>query len=235
MMALMDSFGDDEGADDSGDESGDQDPVDQTGVDLLDSVDTSGDEDVDADGDAEPLVNEQSFTDGDDEFTGTDAARQFLDMGAGNDAASGGRLSDVIQGGSGADTLSGGGGGDYLYADDANSASASDEDVDFLDGGAGADYLYFGNGDVATGGSGEDIFTLRQDLDGNATITDFDSNADTIVFETDDPEGLSIAAQIFTDTGMIIELSNGATLTLEGAEGQIEESQISFQEVIGLS
>ena len=76
-------------------------------------------------------------------------------------------------GGIGHDSLFGGAGDDIVYGDD-------DADTDYLNGGQGNDQLHMGENDIASGGSGSDVF-YHTTQSGTAEITDFDPNVDRIV------------------------------------------------------
>lgn len=102
------------------------------------------------------------------------------------DVIKGGAGNDRIAGGLGSDFLSGGGGSDQIdhfgHAMETSGAERHDYNwhddgaADVLDGEAGDDTLIFGNGDIATGGSGEDVFWLYSDGQSGADqaeITDF--------------------------------------------------------------
>lgn len=71
-----------------------------------------------------------------------DSAGVDIDAGAGADVITGGSGDDVIDGDAGDDTIAGGTG------------------ADIVDGGAGDDTIYVAEGDSATGGDGDDTFTL---------------------------------------------------------------------------
>lgn len=89
--------------------------------------------------------------------TGNDQLRGEAVFGrAGNDVISGTNKSDVLHGGSGNDTIYGGWGADELY------------------GAEGDDLIYLSAGDMANGGVGDDIFSLRSFFSGVATVFDFD-------------------------------------------------------------
>lgn len=92
---------------------------------------------------------------------------------------------DSIRGGEGADSLEGGAGDDVInhfgHALERTSATHNefswheDNAIDRLDGGGGNDTLILGENDIATGGTGEDVFWLYTDDAGDASaeITDF--------------------------------------------------------------
>ncbi len=99
-----------------------------------------------------------------------------------------------MTGGEGSDTLMGGRGNDHLDG-------GTDADPDFLNGGEGYDTLTGGAGDILSGGTGADSFSLSDWLDENhppAALTDFDAGQDTLCIVYDpaahpDPE-LTLAA-----------------------------------------
>ncbi|WP_421704008.1 hypothetical protein [Aliiroseovarius sp.] len=77
----------------------------------------------------------------------------------------------IVFGAGGNDTIHGGNGKDELFGEEGN---------DSLFGGAGEDLLSGGSGrNLLTGGAGSDTFLFR-DLEGQTTITDFESGTDVI-------------------------------------------------------
>jgi len=109
---------------------------------------------------------------GDDIATGGQG-NDIADGGQGNDALHGNDGDDTLLGGIGHDSLFGGAGDDIVYGDD-------DADTDYLNGGQGNDQLHMGENDIASGGSGSDVF-YHTTQSGTAEITDFDPNVDRIV------------------------------------------------------
>ena len=132
-------------------------------------------------------------------------------------------------GGVGADVITGAAGNDLLFSTSAAAADAADADADNLDGGLGDDTLALGNTDVATGGDGADSFVLMDDANGAITITDFDAASDVILVEAATPGDVSIASQDTTTSpgNLIVTLSTGATLTLQGVTAEIPASAVS--------
>lgn len=114
--------------------------------------------------------------DGDDESTPIDDP----DADRGNDFIRGGAGQDGIIDLNGSDTIFGDADSDVIAAfGSANTPDAPDT----IDGGAGDDALFGDNGDVMTGGTGEDIFSIIRPINTTpetVVITDFDVVEDTL-------------------------------------------------------
>ncbi|CUH63316.1 Hemolysin, chromosomal [Thalassovita gelatinovora] len=131
-------------------------------------------------------------------------AGEWLTGGNGADDLTGTNGDDSIFGGEGADTIEGGAGDDALfsgndasYSDDWNhypgELTRVDDAGDVLNGGAGNDELWLGQGTVATGGEGDDLFhvfgaTYPQGADA-AEITDFTAGEDQLEIDFPVHEG----------------------------------------------
>lgn len=104
----------------------------------------------------------------------------------------------------GEDTLYGEGGDDYLFGQHGN---------DLLDGGAGDDKMYGGadddtlhggdgndtliggaDNDMLVGGAGSDVFVFGEN-DGTDRVADFDPDNDTLRFEWDDLEAMTVSVR----------------------------------------
>ncbi len=172
---------------------------------------------------------------GDDLLSGGGGA-DALFGDAGNDTLKGGLGQDVLVGGEGEDTLEGGSGADEVYGLEGVFDNLSVEDggivasgfrgseanaaADELFGNAGDDVLYIGNGDVATGGEGDDLFALGTWLeDGNdARIADFDVTTEEIVIAYGADDGLPAVS--FNEVGSGVEIIvNGDTVALVNGVG----------------
>ncbi len=119
-----------------------------------------------------------------DTFDGSASSASMTVSGdGGNDSLLGGSGADTLYGGSGDDTLSGGTG------------------ADLLDGGTGNDTITFAEGDMAYGGSGDDLFVL-QDLGEttNGTITIDGGNGDETGGDTLKLGHLGILTKAVRDT-----------------------------------
>ncbi|KIC20874.1 Hint domain-containing protein [Leisingera sp. ANG-Vp] len=132
------------------------------------------------------------------------------DPAAGNDSISGGDGADLIYGQSGDDTLDGGGG------------------ADTLDGGAGDDSIVAGESDSATGGDGDDYFTIASDnafITGDITITggdDGETTGDTLDFNGQlDPGTLNITDDTGGSKTGTATLLDGSTVYFSGIENII--------------
>jgi Ca2+-binding RTX toxin-like protein len=117
--------------------------------------------------------------DGDDTITGTSAANDTLNGGAGNDVIVGSSSytdashhwteSDYYMGGAGNDTITGGVGNDHIYgnlfsstagAADGNDLINAGNGNDYVNGNAGDDTIHGGNdNDKLYGGAGNDVIT----------------------------------------------------------------------------
>ncbi|EDM72427.1 type I secretion target repeat protein [Roseobacter sp. AzwK-3b] len=95
----------------------------------------------------------------------------FLDGDAGDDMVFGGDGNDDMRGSEGNDLLDGGAGNDTLLGEEGSDTLTGGEGADSLDGGLGDDNLVVGAGDIATGGDGDDVFTVDPMLTGSDPIT----------------------------------------------------------------
>lgn len=165
--------------------------------------------------------------DGDDSIVGGEG-QDTLTGGAGNDALHGYLGDDDLNGGEGADTLFGGAGQDSITGIAPAGVSAED-DQDYLNGGAGDDEIMIGAGDIATGGSGADVFNVANW--GSDTplsqIMDFSPAEDSLIVlyeDTDGPVPLVTIEQdeeqsdlhrILLNGQIIAEVSSDAALSLD--------------------
>ena len=175
--------------------------------------------------------------DGDDILTGS-VGSDTLVGGAGDDLLKGNRGIDNLDGGEGNDTLDGGMGDDVLYGGEGNDVLDGDQQDDFLDGGAGDDVLRGGAGtdtlvggegddvldggarsDVLTGGGGQDTFVQDFSKGGADTITDFNSNEDTI-----DIRGLA-------EGNLAVEAVDGGTLISAGEDNSLFVANVTPEQL----
>ena len=146
------------------------------------------------------------------------------------DSLVGGLGDDVLIGALGADTLSGGDGADSLFGssdttiDPAN--AVEDTDADVIDGGAGADFLFFGENDTVTGGEGADQFNLSNGVEGSVTITDFDPVEDSLLIQSIPVDGVAVTSQEVDGDALVVTLSTGAVITLQGLTQALDEAAI---------
>jgi len=134
---------------------------------------------------------------GDDTVQGQ-GGRDIVMGGEGDDFVSGDNGNDIVDAGFGDDTARGGNGNDDLILSNGDDDGNGGNGNDFISGGLGSDSLNGGNGadalvagengnDVLTGGNGPDDFIFEQnfglDFDEERVVTDFDPNADTLVFD----------------------------------------------------
>ena len=105
-----------------------------------------------------------------------------LSGGDGRDALNGGVGNDFMDGGEGNDSMHGGAGSDEMFGDQGNDTLRGGSGDDKLWGGRGDDSLEGGEGnDTLTGGIGNDSFLFDRDS-GHDIITDFDPEADKLMF-----------------------------------------------------
>ena len=161
-------------------------------------------------------------------FEGSDDVENVHDASGGADTLTGGNLDDVLIGGEDGDQISGGAGDDDLFGGFQRASRPDDLDADTLDGGAGDDTLFLGNGDTANGGDGADAFVLVQDATGSVTIEDFDPETDALLIESPAPQELSVTEQTVTQEGVVLTLSTGAMVTLNGLDAPIDTQNILF-------
>lgn len=172
------------------------------------------------------------------------APGEWLSGGDDADDMTGTDGDDTIFGGDGADTIEGGAGDDQLFSgsDDTfrddwfhapGDLTRVDDAGDVLDGGAGDDELWLGQGTVATGGEGADLFHTFGATYPNgaeaAEITDFTAGEDQLQidfpvhegyyaddFTTEDAvNGLLSSYDAETDT-TLIEIDGEEVVTLNG-------------------
>ena len=181
-------------------------------------------------GDVGP-VNSGRGTDAVDDFEGETDQSNAFDASGNDDTLTGGMLDDTLIGGEDSDRIAGGAGDDALFGGFQRATRPDDMDADTLSGGEGDDTLFMGNDDIATGGEGADVFVAVQDATGNVTVTDFDVDEDALAVETPTPDDLSVSGQAVTDAGLVITLSDGSTITLEGLVAEIDPAIVQFQQV----
>lgn len=159
--------------------------------------------------------------DGNDDLTG-EAGNDSLSGEAGDDALTGGSGADILAGGDGSDTVAG-----FSLSAGATAAMTTPDGIDQLFGGAGNDALILGRGDLATGGSGADSFTMDarwHDGTGIFTINDYsDEDSLTLLYapsidpNTSLPMEPAITVQLSPDGESSIVLMNGvAVARVEG-------------------
>ncbi|TMM50896.1 calcium-binding protein [Sulfitobacter sabulilitoris] len=168
-------------------------------------------------------LNVDRGTDADEVFEGSDAVRNFIDFSGGMDTMTGGLRDDTLIGGDGADVIAGGGGDDALFGGFRVLTREDDMDADTLDGGEGDDSLFLGDDDTGAGG---DAFVVIGDVSGNVTVTDFNRDEDGLVIETDTPETTGVSDQTVTTAGLVITLTTGATITLQGVTEEVPDAWI---------
>jgi Ca2+-binding RTX toxin-like protein len=142
---------------------------------------------------------------------------------------------DVVVGVGGNDSIYGNGGDDYLGGGDGN---------DLIVGGAGNDVVDGEKGqDTLTGGIGDDIFYFDAPISKKMldTVTDFDSLADTLVFDTSIFKSLSegeLAADQFVQGARALDTNdffiyNNGTLFYD-ADGNGKTKAVAVVKLTGL-
>lgn len=140
---------------------------------------------------------------------------------AGDDTLDGGAGDDSLLGGADADSLTGGAGNDILYGSDD---AGDDSTTDTLMGGDGDDTLIAGVDDLLTGGAGADTF----DTNGDARITDFAATEDMLVINYSGTTAPTIDSQVVGTGGVIMTLSDGTVITLDGVTEAVPADAVSF-------
>lgn len=160
-----------------------------------------------------------------DAITDTDASSLIEALG-GDDVVDGAGGDDTLAGGTGIDSLIGGEGADVLYGTSAD--GPDDGETDTLVGGAGTDTLYLGETDVATGGEGADTFVRTVAAATRSLVTDFNAAEDVIVVQYDSDPAPSVLVQVVASDGVIIDLSDGSQIELQGLTEAIDTNLLSF-------
>lgn len=162
----------------------------------------------------------------------------------GNDSLAGEEGDDSLIGGSGIDILSGGAGNDMLsgFSPDAGATGSmtTADGIDQLFGGAGDDHILLGRGDLATGGAGQDSFTMDgrwRDGSGLFTINDYNAEDDQLTLlyapsidpNTSHPTVPTVTVHLSADGESSVILLNGIAVaevmgvtTLTAADVQLE-------------
>lgn len=144
-----------------------------------------------------------------------DAASRILIGTDDAEVLTGGDGNDGLLGSGGADTLRGGAGNDALVG-------ADDDDADLLAGEDGNDSLTLGAGDTASGGAGEDLFSLA-DFGPNtppSVIADYSPDEDQIVLMYDrevHPEPVVSMEQVEGTEDMSVLLDGVQIAIVQGA------------------
>ncbi|KIC29845.1 Hint domain-containing protein [Leisingera sp. ANG-M6] len=128
----------------------------------------------------------------------------------------------------GDDSIDGGDGDDVIYGQGGDDTISGGSGADTLDGGAGDDSIFAGEGDSASGGAGDDYFTIVSDeafVTGDITITggdDGETTGDTLDFNGQLDKGTLV---ITDDTGGSktgsATLLDGSTVYFSGIENII--------------
>lgn len=154
-----------------------------------------------------------------------DDGDDILFLGIGADTAFGGSGADVIHGGRGAQILDGGAGNDTVRG----GAGAQ-----LLMGGDGRDRLEAGRGnETLLGGAGRDVFVFADGVRGHAVVSDFAPGQDRIEVArgingtaVGTLRGLALRVSGDTYGNAVLDLGNGATVTLSHVSAQQVESHV---------
>jgi Ca2+-binding RTX toxin-like protein len=186
--------------------------------------------------------NDTLYGDGGDDSALGFAGRDQIFGGEGRDLANGNQGDDLLYGAGGHDTLFGGQDNDILYGEDGDDVLNGNKHADLVYGGAGVDFLFGGqNDDLLFGDGGND--TLSGDL-GNDTLNG-GGGADRFVlgpipghdlivdFRAGDGDQLQLATGTSFTTastagGVVVSLSGGGSVTLQGVTTGVESSWIAF-------
>lgn len=160
-----------------------------------------------------------------------DAGADDLFGGKGSDQLYGGTGADRLHGGAGNDVLSGGDGDDYLEGGNDNDQIVGGNGNDQIIGQIGADTLDGGAGlNTLTGGQGADRFVFMT-AGATATITDFDSQVDTLAINQNlwatPPQTPKTAADHATISGddIVFDFYGETQIRLLGAADQLATLQ----------
>lgn len=194
------------------------------------------------------------------DLNGADHKDDFLDGGEGDDTLIGNGGADTLYGGTGNDILTGDASGlanqfhgdDVLFGEDGNDQLFGLGGNDTLNGGAGADFLSgglgndtitVGEGDIADGGAGDDVYNILADAQsvniidsaGNDTLN-FGGNVDFSDLQFNYVGGNAI---ITTPDGRQVTIENWSTgtserFTFSNNDSVNEDSLYSFTLPVGL-
>ena len=152
--------------------------------------------------------------------TGTADFEKFY-AGDGDDRITGNLLGNQIVGARGLDTIHGSNGNDQVTGDDGNDKIFGDRDNDTLSGGDGNDRVNGGTGtDLMAGNGGNDTFIFQLDF-GSDTVQGFQDNLDTLKFNANFADGLSVSQFIATyatvvGTNTVFDFGDGEVLVVSG-------------------
>ncbi len=178
------------------------------------------------------ILKNKAFEIGEAILTSTEA--DIIWAGSGDDLILAAGGNDTIGAGTGNDQIEAGGGDDRIFAYSGNDTVSAEigndlvfsgSGTDSIDGGDGNDTLWGGSGDdTLTGGDGSDTFSFASGS-GKDVVTDFDIDNDILLLSgtshTFNNSADVVAKSLDTDTGVLIDLGEGATLFLKNltAEG----------------
>jgi subtilisin-like proprotein convertase family protein len=141
--------------------------------------------------------------------------------GDGDDVIDGNSLGNHIVGARGVDNLHGKNGNDRLVGEDGNDTLFGDKNNDTLTGGDGNDRVNGGTGsDNLSGNGGNDTFIFQNNFD-NDTVQGFQDDLDTLRFNSDFADGLTVSQFIATYATVVggntvFDFGGGDVLTVVG-------------------
>jgi hypothetical protein len=141
--------------------------------------------------------------------------------GGGDDIVDGGRGDDFVKGGAGNDRLTGRTGKDTLVGFGGDDRLVGGLNADVLVGGIGADTL--------TGNRGRDVFEYRSLQDGSDTITDFETNRDTINLRR------ISGGQSFDSLVRLSQVTGGTLVQVNTSNGLVDLATLNGVTASGLS
>jgi len=149
---------------------------------------------------------------------------------SGDDRVFGGEGNDTVLGGSGDDFGTGGLGDDRMVGGSGNDEFNGEEGDDTIDGGVGDDILRTGSGnDTVTTGEGFDRLELLASDEGANTVTDFNTEEDTLALSIGEEDILSILTGQGdgNDTLITVEGNEAWSVLLENVD-DLEEDDIEL-------
>ena len=166
------------------------------------------------------------LTDQADTFDGSASGSSVsVSAGGGADSITGGSGDDQLAGDAGGDTLFGGAGADTLYGGSGDDVITGGDDTDSLFGDAGDDSFLIGTGDSASGGDGDDTFTIDGTQTGVGGITVVGGEVGETGGDTLDLNGLADwSSLVITNPD---DLAGG----LSGTVSLLDSTLVTFSEI----
>ena len=114
--------------------------------------------------------------------------------------------------------------------DEQSSESPQNSQANFFIGNETDETLTLENNDIGTGNGGADTFVVTSDVSQNVSITDFVLAEDNLVIESLGTDPVTVTEQTVSDIGVVVTLSSGATITLQGLQSTLPEDAFAFVE-----